>query len=385
MSFNDALTRLQTARQRLIDQRKTIIAAGEKRGGLTDAEALSFKDLTADLRDVEDRIAEAFTDRERSGKDKPEVAAILRSTKAGGDSWERRAFRAMQGLGGSEARAYVASGSVDVPRLIDPAVTAIARPSRLIDLLVNRHALQGNAFEYFRQTVRTNEAEPVADLGEKPTSTFTVVPVTDRARVIAHLSEPVPIRLWQDAEDVVDWLRAEMVGGVLDAVESQVISGTGSGENLTGILYQSGTTAVPYSTDVVTTLRKAVTALQKKGENPNAWVLHPDDAEAIDLTKEATGGVGFLTDGYANRNSASDNVFGDNIARVISTSVPAGTAVLADWSKVRLEVREDVRVDIDAGGDNFKINAATFRAETRVGIAHLRPAAFAIVDLTPGT
>lgn len=208
----------------------------------------------------------------------------------------------------------------------------------------------------------------------------------DRARVIAHLSEPVPIRLFQDAEDVIEWLRSEMVQGVLDAVEHQVISGTGSGENLTGLLYLSGTTAVPYNTSLATTLRKAVTALQKKGENPNAWVLHPDDAEAIDLAVEASGGVGFLHQGgYTNSLAGSNNVFGEGITRVISNSVPAGTAILADWSRNRLEVREDVRVDIDVSGENFATNAATFRAEIRVGLAHLRPAAAAIVDLTPGT
>ncbi|MDZ7883938.1 MAG: phage major capsid protein [Mycobacterium sp.] len=159
--------------------------------------------------------------------------------------------------------------------------------------------------------------------------------------------------------------------------------GQHTGEDLTGVLTIAGTTAVPFATDVPTTLRKAITALQVKGETPNAWVLNPADAEAIDLAKEGTGGIGYLNQGgYTNGLAGTNNVFGEGITRVVSNSVPAGTAVLADWTKVRLEVREDVRLDIDTSGDNFAINAATFRAETRVGVAHLRPSAFAIVDLT---
>ena len=384
--YDDKIEKLTRLRSEARGKADAILARCEReqRANLTVDETRQVKELRLTVRDLDDQLDQARNDAARAGYGNPEVAAIARASVRG-DDWAKRAYEQIKKLGGDETRAYLASGSVDVPRLIDPSVTAIARPARLIDLLVNRGRLESNAFEYFRQTVRTNNAEAVADLGTKPTSTFTLLPVTDRARVIAHLSEAVPIRLWQDAADVVEWLRSEMVEGVLDAVEAQVIGGDGTGENLTGVLEIAGTTAVPFATDVVTTLRKAVTALQKKGEHPNAWVLNPDDAEAIDLAKEASGGVGFLTDGYTNRNASSGNVFGDGITRVVSNSVPAGTAILADWTRAKLEVREDVRLDVDTSGDNFTINAATFRAETRVGMAHLRPSAFAIVDLTSGT
>lgn len=383
--MHDNLTRLRALRESKDLARRGLLARVESRGDtdLTDGEAAKFAAITSDIKDIDGQIRDAEAEHIRAGRDNPDVQAILRATTTPTDDWAARAFQSIKRLGGDEKRAYVASGSVDVPRLISPSVTAIARPSRLIDLLVNRNTLESNAFEYFRQTVRTNNADTVADLGTKPTSVFTVTPVTDRARVIAHLSEAVPIRLFQDARDVVEWLRSEMVAGVLDAVESQVIAGGGTGEDLTGILTIGGTTAVAYATDVPTTLRKAVTALQVKGEVPNAWVLNPADAEAIDLAKEGTGGIGYLNQGgYTNGLAGTNNVFGEGITRVVSNSVPAGTAILADWSKARLEVREDVRLDIDTSGDNFAINAATFRAETRVGLAHLRPSAFAVVDLT---
>ncbi|KUH93932.1 phage major capsid protein [Mycobacterium sp. IS-3022] len=386
--MNEKLETLLTLHADRKAERAKILAAVEARGAsdLTADETKRFQSITACLRDLDADIAALRDDIARSGRENPDAAAVARATarvdvNQAGNGWAHRAADAIRKMSG-ETRA-ISSGSVDVPVLVDPAVTPKARPTRLVDLLVNRTTVASNAFEYFRQSVRTNNAAPVADLGTKPTSVFTVEPVEDRCRVIAHLSEEVPIRLWQDAAEVVRWLETEMTEGVLDALESQVVSGSGTGENFTGLLTVAGTTAVPFDTDVVTTLRSALTALQLIGVQPNAWVLHPSDAETVDLAKEATGGVGFLADGYTNTNAMSGNIFGDNsIQRVVSPSVPAGTAVLADWTQARLYVRESMRLDVDAGGDHFAKNAAVMRAEARIGIGHLRPASFAVIDLT---
>ncbi|MFQ6228494.1 phage major capsid protein [Nocardia sp. NPDC002869] len=286
----------------------------------------------------------------------------------------------------AESRAVV-SGSIDVPQLVETNVSAIPFHHRLIDLLVNRQTVTSNAFTYVRQTVRTNNAAPVADNALKPTSTFTVTSVEDRLRVIAHLSEAIPLRFFEDdVTNFENWLNKEMSEGVLNALEAQVVSGSGSGENFTGILETSGTTAVAFNTDMVTTLRKARTAMQLINERPNAIVLNPADAEVLDLTRVSTGGA-FLIDGYEDdsRSSTSDNVFGSTIERVVSNSVPAGTAILGDWSQVRLYIRSTIRIDVDAGGALFTNNQAKLRAEGRYGIGVLRPQAFAIIETVDPT
>jgi hypothetical protein len=65
-----------------------------------------------------------------------------------------------------------------------------------------------------------NNAAPVPDLATKATSMLIVQAIQDRCRVIAHLSEPVPYRIWTDSEAVVSWLADEMAQGVLDAAAS---------------------------------------------------------------------------------------------------------------------------------------------------------------------
>ena len=51
------------------------------------------------------------------------------------------------------------------------------------------------AYEYFRQMKRTNNAAPLLAIALKPASILTVEAITDRAKVLAHLSEPLPFRL----------------------------------------------------------------------------------------------------------------------------------------------------------------------------------------------
>lgn len=387
------LDRLKALRQQADDRRTALLDAAEARGQteLTVEETTEFRQRTAHIAELDELIVEQTAELERSGLLDPDGQRVRQASGAEGgggateaEAWAQRAATAIHAMGG-EGRALT-SGAVDVPTLVEPNITPLARPARLIDLLVNRKPLEGNAFEYFRQTVRTNNADVVADNTLKPTSVLTTAAVSDRARVIAHLSEPAPLRLLQDVADLQVWLATEMAEGVLDALERQIIQGNGTGENMTGILATAGTTPVAFATDAPTTLRKALTAMQTAGQTPNAVVLHPADAEGIDLTRWGASG-GFLTGGFANDPGTgfgtSANIFGGpEITRVISPSVPAGQAVLGDWRQVQLYVRQQVNVLLDMAGELFQRNQFIARGEGRFGIGVLRPSAFAVVDLT---
>lgn len=77
----------------------------------------------------------------------------------------------------------------------------------------------------------------MSDLGVKPTSTYKLTGVPDHARVIAHLSSYVPLRIWENVPAISNWLSAEMTGGLLDALESQIVAGNGAGEQFTGLVH----------------------------------------------------------------------------------------------------------------------------------------------------
>ncbi len=62
-------------------------------------------------------------------------------------------------------------------------------------------------------------------------------------------------------------------------------------------------------------------------------------------------------------------------------SVPAGTAIVAEWNYAVLAVRETARVKWRDAGPDFEKNAVTFRGEERVGFAVALPDAFVEVDI----
>jgi HK97 family phage major capsid protein len=399
--------RIQALRDDAVNERQTLVQRIELQRGqdamLSSSEQAEFTHLSGVIDDFDVRIKDLDEEIRRSGRQDPETMALRQATskltvdgqqqRAGGpDAYSRaqawaentaRELRTHLG-GGSEGRAIV-SGSVDVPTLALPQVVDIPWPARLIDLLTNR-AQSTYALEYYQQTAKTNAAAPVADLATKPTSTFTVEAVQDRARVYAHLSQPLPLRIFWQIESIVSWLANEMAQGVYAAIEADTVSGNGSGEHVTGILNTTGTTAVPYTTDIPTTLRSAVTALQSLGEQPNGWALNPADAETIDLTRWGSSG-GLLTGGFENDNrdgfGSSDNIFGpQSIKRVVSPSVPQGTAILADWRQLKLFLNTNTLIVANQFGDaEFSTNSLILRGEQIAFPAILRPQAFAICTL----
>ena len=146
-------------------------------------------------------------------------------------------------------------------------------------------------------------------------------------------------------------------------------------------MHASGTTTVAFDTDVPTTLRTALATFEIAGVQPTGWVLNPTDTAALDLLREGgTANLFVLGGGYQNGPANSANVFG-NVPRLVSPRVPAGTALLADWTKVRLFTRGGVMTQLDPFS-GFAANTTRLRSEMRIGMGLLRPSDFAVIALS---
>lgn len=379
--------------ERIADELKRIskkIEAGDVASGLKTRAAnlmVAMDKLDAENRELrkvtdggpDDDHLETGSEPDANGRKMARKAGVLPGESASiADGTRAWATATAAKMGESAAQFGVkalTSGSIDAPGMVRTGTfTLPTNPARLLDLLVNRRPVPGNEFEFLRQTTRTDNAAAVADAGTKPTSVYTVTSVADRVRVYAHLSEPVPLRLFQDHSDLQSFLDMEMSRGVLDKLEVDIVSGAAAAENVVGILNTTGIGSTPFTTNSVTSLRKAYTAMRNLHEDPTAWVLNPTDAETLDLLQTADGAFIVDTSGFA-------NVFKD-LPVAVSTSVPAGTALLADWRLCELYVRQDTRVDADTSGALFDTNRAKMRAEGRFGFAVNRPQAFRKVALT---
>jgi HK97 family phage major capsid protein len=307
------------------------------------------------------------------GGERTSVVGLRRSPSGARPGWAAEVADRVTKTVGEFGLKAITTGGVDVPQPLGIVAEITPAPARVLDLLIDRQPVTGNEFEYLRQTLRTNNAGPVADNTEKPVSVYTFEDATDRVRVFAHLTEPVPERIFADHAEVERVVQAQMAEDLYLALEEDVLVGDGSGEHFTGITETVGIQTQAFDTSSLTTLRKALTAMVTSGEQPNGWVLSHTDLETIDLMREDGATGGFL-DGI------DAKVFG-NLPKVGSTLVPPGTAYLADWNQARLFVRQDAKLDADKSGELFDRNQVKLRLEGRYGFAVLKPHAFMEIDL----
>ena len=170
----------------------------------------------------------------------------------------------------------LASGQQTTSTIMLPEVQELGRPPQsILDVLPARQVAPN--YSFLQQVTRTNNAAPVAEGGTKPTSAYSVQTVEAALRVIAHVSEEVPHYTLSDNSNLERFVAEEMLHGLRAAVEDQVLNGNGTAPNLRGILNTSGVQTQTFSTDILTSIRKAITRLENQGLPADVLVISADD------------------------------------------------------------------------------------------------------------
>lgn len=263
----------------------------------------------------------------------------------------------------------LADGSIaaQVSVVRDSVVQLGQVPNSLLDVLpVVKHSTP--SYAYLSQTARTNNAAVVAAGGLKPTSVFSTVTVSDTLKVVAHLSEAIDKYLLSDIPMLSSFLQSELQYGLSAAVQAQILTGTGTGGNMTGILNRAGIQAQAFSTDLFTTTRTAVTKLEAIGLLPGLFVISPADWQAFELNKDGNGRF-YLADNPVDR--AARTLWG--VPVLVTPAIATGTAALLDL--------DAVAIDTDADGvqlawndySGFDRNTRVARLEGRFNVSVYRP------------
>ncbi len=400
MDFNT--TRTERLRRELRDLTLDGLAicdeANEKTGGVLTAEQQGRVDrILSQAKSLKARIkAEESDDQLRQQIAElgagMETKAAPMGARAG--VWSKAFFEKIDRLGG--LKELVPSGSVTVPGLRSTLTTLGGQPNTVLSLIPMVPLEGTDSFAYLRETVRTHAAATVPAGAVKPTSTYSVEKVEDKARVIAHLSEPVPKTTLNDVPLLRAYLDGALREGLALALEYQVFNGSGvtdaTHDEFEGLLAISGVLSQAFDTDMLTATRKAITALQLANITPDGWAMHPNDWEAFELLQDLTGRyyLGATNGGNAVPvDRANRRLWGLPVA--LSTAVAEGTAWLGDWrGSLELKEREATRIDwsenvVEGGVSDFTKNQIRFRAEGRWGLAALRPGGMVQVYLTAGS
>lgn len=269
--------------------------------------------------------------------------------------------------------ALTPSGTINVPSLTEGVVPLVEPARRLLQMMPRGPRLDGtDRYAYIRETVRTMAAAPVASGGTKPTSVVSVEKVEDRARVIAHVGEPIDRFILLDAMLLAGYLEGAFRDGVMAALESQIVTGDGLGENLTGITNTSGIQAILFATSLIITARKMATALENV-DLPDVeafYLINPAQWEAIELAT-ASGSGEFLLENAPVR--ISERLLWSRPV-VVSRACPTTHFFLVDRGSVAVFERSNVQIDwAEQSSTLFETNQVKMRAEGRFGFGVMRP------------
>jgi HK97 family phage major capsid protein len=254
--------------------------------------------------------------------------------------------------------------------------------------------------EFVRETSHTNSAAVVAEAtsaaapttgassgaaltlnaggGYKPEGAFAYEVVTAAVKTIAEWV-PATKRALADASQLEGLIRDGLIADVVEKEEDQVLNGSGTGENITGILATSGiqTQAATTTNDKtrLTSYRQAITKIRTTGRSiPNGVVVNPVQAEAIDTSADSS--LRFYGNGPFS--TGPRTLWG--LPMVESEAIAAGTALVGDFSKAVLWDREQATISMtNSHADFFIRNLVAILAEERVAFGVTRPSAFCTV------
>jgi len=269
----------------------------------------------------------------------------------------------------------------------------LGRQALTVRGLISVRQTMSDLVQFVRQTVKYAAAAPVAEAnvadysgatgevsGLKPEGELGWETVTEAVKVIAA-TIPATTRALSDASQIRGIIDQELRADIAEELEDQIINGDGTGEHFTGILNTSGILTQAWDTDILTTTRKAKTALLTTGRvRPTAWMINPADWETIELLKD--GNNRYYWGGPLD--NGRPQLWG--IPIVESETIAEGTGLLGDWRKAVLWDREIATLQVSTQHeDYFTRNMVMFLAEMRGAFGLIRPSAFIEVDLSSGS
>ncbi|WP_286899905.1 phage major capsid protein [Achromobacter sp. UBA2119] len=268
----------------------------------------------------------------------------------------------------------VTSAGVMVPADRLPGV--VVAPLR--ELVVRDLLLPGrttsNSVEYVREDVFTNNAAAVAEGAQKPESDITFELANAGVKTIAHWI-PASKQILDDAPQLQSYIDMRMLYGLQLKEEQQILLGDGTGANMLGIIPQAAAYQVARNKDgdtMIDVVRHALLQVRLSLYRPSAIIMHPEEWEAIELTKDKNGNYIWSNPTLYN----GKNLWGYPVVESMAMA-PGDFLVGAFNAGAQLFDREDATVEISAEDrDNFIKNMLTIRAEERAALAVYRPASF---------
>tara|TARA_R100000951_G_scaffold90032_2_gene78189 strand:- start:8756 stop:9919 length:1164 start_codon:yes stop_codon:yes gene_type:complete len=298
-------------------------------------------------------------------------------------------YKAFQN-GGERTRLEIQNADTVSAPADNSDLTSFVTPQRLagvvgssfqrVDVLdfISQANTQSNLIEYTTQTTETDNVDTVAEGSAMTASdyqfTLQQAPVQTIGSFLVVSKQTI-----NDAPAVASYIDNRLAYNVRRELESQVITGSGTSPDLSGISSNSTAyTAVAADNDLFfERIRQQITVLQEAGYSPTAIFVAPATLQALDLQSD-TAGIFVASDP---RMFNLPMAWG--IPIVQSTNVPANVAIVGDWQMAStLFMREGTVVEMfEADASNVRSNLVTIRGTTRASYATYDTSAISYGDI----
>ena len=270
----------------------------------------------------------------------------------------------------------------------DPMVPRAQRTQRVRDLFPVA-TTSANLIDYFRvigfgstRLDLTSSASMVPDrdqgqFGLKPHSSLTFQSAQAAVRTIAHY-EVAHRNVLDDVPQLQSTINNELLYGLRLTEDNQILNGTGTSEDLLGVLNTPGIQTHAQSDNAddtkVDAVRRAFTKVALAYYEPTGLVVHPYDWEDMELTKAEDSGVYVLAVNVAQ--GAQKRVW--SVPVVDSPAIAQGTFLTGAFGLgAQLYDRQQANIRVaEQHADFFLRNAVAILAEQRLALAVKRPESF---------
>jgi HK97 family phage major capsid protein len=232
---------------------------------------------------------------------------------------------------------------------------------------------------YPRESGFTMNAAPVSEGSLKPKSDITFEIITSVVRTLAHLQD-ISLQMLDDISFIASYLETRMRYGLKLVEEAQLLTGSGTGQNLEGIYTAATAYSAPSGAEIAGTasetdidkLRLAMLQVELANAFTTGIILHPTSWANIELLKNTLGNYIVANP----QNTTTGTIWGRPV--VSTQAMTAGKFLVGDFAQhAQIFDRQDANVAISyENKDNFERNMATLRVEERLALAIYRPEAF---------
>lgn len=361
------------------------LALAEEGKSLTEAEKAKADEALTGLNEVKSLMQEL---EQKLARDRAEQTGPM---SAGAKFVESDGFKAFAGQTRPRGRfieevkditSLTTDAAGSVGTLVQPqrvAGTELPQRRMTIRALLAQGNTNSSSVEYDKEKLFTNSAAPVAEGALKPQSEIQYEEATAPVRTIAHWMR-ASVQILADAPALRSIIDNRLRYGLAYAEEAQILNGSGSGQNLTGLVTAATAYAAPgglVAGQLIDTIRMGMLQVALAEYPANGVVLNPIDWAFIEMLKDTQGR--YLIGNP--QGTLNPTLWG---LPVVATQAMTVDKFLVGAFDLAAQIfdRQDATVEVSTEDqDNFVKNKVTIRAEERLALAIYRPQAIVYGDL----